>query len=91
VIGDEPVPLAAELEPLPRLGRRAVDAAVRAVLRSGLSGTPALLVLDELGRVLLTDTFERSGSGSRLALAAELLPTLHAASPSGGTPPRGGR
>jgi len=66
------------LADLPRLDASQVARATRAVRRSGLPGTPALLLLDADGRVLLTDTFEPSGPGTRTTLAADLIPYLYA-------------
>ena len=77
VLDDEAGDLDAVLEALPRLDRRSVSRAARAIQRSGIPGTPALILLDDEGRVLLTDTFATTGPGSRLVLAAKLLPSIH--------------
>lgn len=70
---------------LPRLDGEGVARAARAVRRAGIPGTPALILLDDEGRVLLTDTFAPTGeSGPRLALAATLLPEIHPSSDSDG-------
>lgn len=74
------------LASLPRLGRRDVSRVARAVQRAGIPGTPALILLDGEGRVLLTDTFAPGGAGPRLALAATLLPRM--LSPLDSTEPR---
>jgi hypothetical protein len=84
VLGDEPGFLDPSLEALPRLDPHDVSEMARAVRRSGIPGTPALILLDGEGRVLLTDTFATDGPGPRLALAATLLPTIHPPSASGG-------
>jgi len=92
VDGREPG-LAPELDALPRLDRPATARAARALLRAGLDGTPALLLLDGEGRVVLADHFTLEGAGNRLMLAAELTPllapeprTLAAALPASTTP-----
>jgi len=69
--------LGPELDRLPRLDRKNVAAASRAVQRAGVPGTPALLVLAPDGSIILIDTFAIDGPGPRLALAANLLPQLH--------------
>jgi len=69
--------LASGLDRLPRLDRKGVAAASRAVQRAGVPGTPALLVLAPDGSIILIDTFAIDGPGPRLALAANLLPQLH--------------
>jgi hypothetical protein len=74
------------LSSLPRMGREDVSRVARAVQRTGIPGTPALILLDGEGRVLLTDTFGTSGAGPRLALAATLLPRI--LPPSVSTGPR---
>ena len=79
------------LEALPRLDRESVSRVARAVQRSGISGTPALILFDEEGRVLLTDTFATTGPGTRLALAAKLLPSIHPPSMTTGTHASEGR
>ncbi len=84
VLGDEPGFLDPGLVALPRLDPQNVSRLARAVRRAGIPGTPALIVLDGDGRVLLTDTFATNGPGPRLALAATLLPTIHPPSASGG-------
>jgi hypothetical protein len=79
------------LEALPRLDAGNVSRAARAVLRSGIPGTPALVLLDPEGRVLLTDTFATTGPGPRLALAAMLLPRIAPPDPSDGVHELDGR
>jgi hypothetical protein len=62
-----------ELAGTPRLDPHGTSRATRAALRAGLEGTPALLLLDDRGRVLLADAFTERGPGPRFALAAGLL------------------
>lgn len=76
VVGDADR-LPPELDALPRLDRAGVASASRAVQRSGVPGTPALLIVAPDGTVVLTDTFATDGPGPRLAFAANLLPQLH--------------
>ena len=84
VLGDDTGSLDPSLKALTRLDRHDVSRMARAVRRSGIPGTPALILLDEAGRVLLTDTFATDGPGPRLALAANLLSTVHPPSTSRG-------
>ncbi|MDZ7778462.1 MAG: hypothetical protein U5R14_00810 [Gemmatimonadota bacterium] len=76
VLGDDPGLLDPRTDELPRLPSAEASTAARALLRAGLSGTPALIVLDSEGHVLLADTFATTGPGARLALAADLLPAV---------------
>lgn len=54
------------------LGRRAS----RALKRAGVRGTPAFLLLDGQGRVMLGEEVTNEGPGPRLALAGRLIPGL---------------
>lgn len=76
-----------ELAGIPRLDPHGTSRAARAALRAGLEGTPALLLLDGGGRVLLADAFTERGPGPRFALAAGLLAAV--ASESTSTHPNG--
>jgi hypothetical protein len=87
VLGEGPGSLPEPLEPLPRLGKDETRIAARAVLRAGIPGTPALIVVDENGGVLLADTFDPRGPGPRMMRAAALFPSITATTPTNGTTP----
>lgn len=72
-----------QMEALPRLTPDAAARAARALLRAGLDGTPALLLVDAEGQVIFADHFTPAGPGPRLALAAELVPMLAPEQPAG--------
>lgn len=72
------------LSSLPMLGARDVDAAGRALLRQGLAGTPALVVVDENGFVVMVEAFTPKGPGGRLELVAKVAPRI--ATTTGSTP-----
>lgn len=90
-LGNEAGSLDPRMDDLPRLQEVQTSIAARALLRAGLSGTPALLLLDDDGHVLMADTFATSGPGARLALAADLLPTVHSFTTHTGTVEPDGR
>ncbi|MEX2465294.1 MAG: hypothetical protein WD995_00195 [Gemmatimonadota bacterium] len=91
VLDEDSGSLGPTLDALPRLAPEDVSRAARAVMRSGISGTPAVILLDGEGRVLLTDTFATTGPAPRLALAATLLPRVQPPSASGRIHPFDGR
>jgi hypothetical protein len=76
---------------LPRLDRRGAREAQRAALRAGIQGTPALLLVDPSGRVLLAEGFTDAGPGPGLGLIARTVPELARGLPSTGTTPQGPR
>lgn len=82
VLREGPGMLPAPLADLPRLGKADTRVAARAVLRAGIPGTPALILLDGTGAVLLADTFEPRGLGPRMMRAAELFPSIAAVTPT---------
>lgn len=82
VLDDGPGALPDPLADLPRLGKADTRAAARAVLRAGIPGTPALILLDGSGAVLLADTFDPRGLGPRMMRAAELFPSIAATAPT---------
>lgn len=89
-LGNETGSLDPRMDELPRLQEVQTSIAERALLRAGLSGTPALLLLDDDGHVLMADTFATTGPGARLALAADLLPAVHSfTTPTGAVEPDG--
>jgi hypothetical protein len=73
VLGDEPGAVEDRLTSLTRLGWADTRSAARAVLRSGVPGTPAVVLLGPDGSVLLTDTFAPDGHGPRILAAAATL------------------
>lgn len=90
VLRDGPGALPDPLAILPRLGNADTRAAARAVLRAGIPGTPALILVDVDGAVLLADTFDPQGPGPRMMRAAAFLPSIAATNPMDGpaTPAR---
>lgn len=78
------LPLPEPLDEMPRIDGADARRAGRALLRAGVGGTPALVMVDHEGRVLLTESFTQDGPGPRLALTARLAPSL---SPGATTPP----
>ncbi|MEX2472213.1 MAG: hypothetical protein WEA34_08550 [Gemmatimonadota bacterium] len=82
VLGDGPGALPDPLAALPRLGETDTRTAARAVLRAGIPGTPALIIVDGNGAVLLADTFEPRGPGPRIMRAAALFPRIAATTPT---------
>lgn len=90
VLRDGPGALPDPLATLPRLGDADTRAAARAVLRAGIPGTPALILVDVDGAVLLADTFDPRGPGPRMMRAAALFPSIAATHPMDGpaTPAR---
>ena len=73
VLRDGPGAVDDRLTSLPRLGASDTRSAARAVLRAGVPGTPAVVLLDPDGDVLLADTFAPDGVGSRFLAASSLL------------------
>ncbi len=74
-------PTSGELADGPLSRFRSVEADVagpasRALRRAGVSGTPALLLLDGDGRVLLGEEVTEEGPGPRLALAGRIIQGL---------------
>lgn len=84
VLGDGPGALPAALAGLSRLEEAHTNVAARAVLRAGVPGTPALILLDGNGTVLLVDTFGTNGPGPRIMRAASLLSTMASAGGASG-------
>lgn len=82
VLGDGLGALPDPLGILPRLGEAATRVAARAVLRAGIPGTPALILVDSDGAVLLADTFDPRGPGPRMMRAAALFPSIAATHPT---------
>lgn len=82
VLGDGPGALPDPLGLLPRLGEADTRVAARAVLRAGIPGTPALILVDVDGAVLLADTFDPRGPGPRIMRAAALFPNIAATYPT---------
>lgn len=85
VLGDGPGTLPDLLAILPRLGEADTRVAARAVLRAGIPGTPALILVDGDGAVLLADTFDPRGPGPRVMRAAALFPSIVATTPTDGS------
>lgn len=82
VLGEGPGTLPAPLSILSRLEGSDTRTAARAVLRAGIPGTPALILLDGNGTVLFADTFGPHGPGPRIMRAASLLSTLAETGPT---------
>lgn len=84
VLGDGSGALPDPLGILPPLGEADTRVAARAVLRAGIPGTPALILVDGDGAVLLADTFDPRGPGPRMMRAAALFPSIAATNPKDG-------